>query len=123
MRRRPNILIIEPRQNVRTFVEMTLSQERMRVFSALNLSSALLQLRVLRPDLIIVGFDGQDGEESAVVAQIRALSLAPLLALEHEEGSMPRWGIADTLPHPYCAGVLCAKIAELLGARQPLSAV
>ena len=60
MRTRPSVLIVEPQQNTRTFLEMTLSQEGVRVFSAVSLQSALLQLRILQPDLIIVGFDGRD---------------------------------------------------------------
>ena len=64
MQKRPSILIIESRQNARTFLEMTLCYEGMRVFSAVNLSSALLQLRVLQPDLIIIGSGRHELEAS-----------------------------------------------------------
>jgi DNA-binding response OmpR family regulator len=113
MRNRPSVLIIESRQNTRTFMEMVLSQEGMRVFSAVSLCSALLQLRVLQPDLIIIGFDGQAGE--GVAAKIHVLSAAPLLVLGDGNGVTPGPGVSDVLPYPYGAGELCAKVAGLLG--------
>lgn len=60
---------------------MTLSREGLQVFSAANLNSALLQLRVLQPDLIIISGDCPAQEPSDAERQIRALSAAPLLML------------------------------------------
>ncbi len=117
MEKRPGILIIEARHNVRTFLEMTLSQGGARVFSAVNLASALLQLRVLQPDLIIIGLDGQDGEVSAVLAQIRAVSTSPLLALGDDPGVASGPGIAGILPYPYHVSQLCTMVAQLLAGR------
>lgn len=115
MGKRPSVLIVEPRQNTRTFLEMTLNQEGVRVFSAVSLKSALLQLRVLQPDLIIVGFDRHDAGQCAAVAQINGLSLAPVLALGDGHDTSLGSGIADTLPcSPLNAGQLCAKVTELL---------
>ena len=116
MEKRPSVLIIEPQQSTRTTLEMTLSHEGLRVFSAVTLDSALLQLRILQPDLIIVDFDGQEPEESVAVAQIGALSPAPLLALgaADDAGAPPRQGITDTLPYPLNIGQLCARVAMLL---------
>ena len=111
---RPGILIVESRQNTRTFLEMTLSQEGFSVSSAVNLNSALLQLRVLRPDLIIVGFDQLEFDVDAAVAQFKALSSAPLLARGDGDGAPPVPGIADTLSCPLNVGQLCAKVARLL---------
>lgn len=124
MGKRPSVLIIEPQQSTRTTLEMTLSHEGLRVFSAVSLDSALLQLRVLRPDLIIVGFHRDDPEECAAVTQINALSPSPLLALGHEDGgtaaAMP--GFADSLSYPLDVEQLCAKVAGLLvGPRLPHS--
>ena len=116
---RPSVLIIEPQQGTRTTLEMTLSCERMQVFSATSLGSALLQLRVLQPDLIIIGLDRQELVESAGVAQIKALSSAPLLVLGDGTGALQGSGIADTLPCPYSVGQLCDKVGGMLvkGAR------
>ena len=111
---RPSVLIIEPQQSHRTTLEMTLSYEGMRVFSAISLDSALLQLRVLQPDLIIIGFDGQGSDESAAVAQIKVLSSAPLLVLGDWDRASQRPGVADTLPYPFNVEQLCAKVAMLL---------
>ena len=52
------VLIIEPRRSVRTMLEMILCGEGLQVFAATSLHSALLQLRVLQPDLIILGTAG-----------------------------------------------------------------
>lgn len=114
--KRPCVLIVESRQDTRTLLEMTLSQEGVRVFSALNLSSALLQLRVLQPDLIIIGFDRCDAGECSAVAQISRLSAAPVLALGDAADASLGASIADTLSFPLQAGQLCAKVAGLLNA-------
>ena len=117
MRKRPSILLIEPRQNIRTTLEMTLCHGGMQVFSAVNLDSALLQLRVLQPDLIIIGFERPGSEEGAAVARIKALSSAPLLALGDGNGASPVPGVADTLSSPLNIGQLCVRVAGLLDAR------
>jgi DNA-binding response OmpR family regulator len=114
MGNRPSVLIIEPQRSTRTSLEMTLSCEGMRVFSAISLGSALLQLRILQPDLIIVGFDGQELDESAAVTQIKALSPSPLLVLGRSADAPARPGIAGTLPYPLDMAQLSAKIAGLL---------
>lgn len=115
VRKRPSIFIVESRQNTRTFLEMTLSQEGVRVFSAVSLNSALLQLRVLKPDLIIIGFDRHDWDECSALAQINLLSAAPVLVLGDGTAAAPESGIADVLPYSPNAAQLCAKVAALLG--------
>jgi DNA-binding response OmpR family regulator len=108
-------LIIEPRHSTRTLLEMTLSHEGMQVYSAVTLSSALLQLRVLEPDLIIVALDHSGIEGSKAASQIRTLSASPLLALGDESGAPSGPEYADTVPYPFSAGQLCKKVARLLG--------
>lgn len=111
---RPSVLIIEPQQSTRITLEMTLSHEGVRVFSAVSLDSALLQLRVLQPDLIIVGSDRHHPEECVAVEEIKALSPAPLLALEDGTDGALVPGFADTLSYPLNIEQLCAKVAMLL---------
>ena len=117
MGKRPSVLVIEQQQSTRTTLEMTLSHEGMRVFSATSLGSALLQLRVLRPDLIIVSFDRYDPEECAAVAQIKALSPAPVLVLGNATGTSRGPGSADCLTYPLNIEQLCAKVALVLDTR------
>lgn len=117
MEKRPGILIVEARHNIRTFLEMTLSQEGVQVFSAVNLASALLQLRVLQPDLIIVGVGPRECEECAALSQIRALSSSPLLVLGDGSDTTARPDSAEILPYPYQVGQLCAKVAQMLEGR------
>jgi DNA-binding response OmpR family regulator len=97
-----------------TISSMTLISERIKVFSAISLSSALLQLRVLQPNLIIVGSDGPGMSMGSAVAQIKALSDVPLLLLGHETAVMTVAGVDDTLRYPLDAGELCAKVAGSL---------
>jgi DNA-binding response OmpR family regulator len=117
MGKRPSVLVIEPQQSTRTTLEMMLSHEGLRVFSATSLGSALLQLRVLQPDLIIIGFDGQELAESAAVAQVKALSPAPVLVLGNATGTSRGPGVADCLTYPLNIEQLCAKVALLLDTR------
>jgi DNA-binding response OmpR family regulator len=114
MLKRPNVLIVEPRQSARTFLEMTLNQEGVRVYSAVSLDSALLQLRVLQPDLIIVALDGCTFEGGVELARIRVLSQAPVLVLRDDRDERVWPGIAGTLSYPIKAGQLCKKVAGLL---------
>lgn len=116
MKKRSSVLIVEPRHNMRTFLEMTLSQDGMHVFSAISLQSALLQLRILQPNLIIVGFDAHEAGEWAAVSQINALSVAPVLTVGGIHHASPGPGIADTLAYPIDVSQLCAKVARLLDA-------
>jgi hypothetical protein len=135
----PIIFVIEARQNVRTMLEMTLSSmtsssatsslttssmtassERIRVFSAVSLGSALLQLRVLHPDLIIVGSDGPELTTRAAVAQVKALAGVPLLLLGWETApKIP--GVDGTLRYPLDIGELFVKVMGVLcgGSRTP----
>lgn len=121
MRKRPSVLIIEPRHSTRTLLEMTLSQERVWVLSAASVASALLQLRVLRPDLIIVDFHQEELAPGAAVALIRTQSASPLLVLGDAGGATNGQGVVDVLPCPFTAGQLCAKVTELLGGRNTAS--
>jgi DNA-binding response OmpR family regulator len=110
----PSVLVIEPRRNVRTTLEVTLSHEGMRVFSDSSLDSALLQLRVLQPDVIIVGSDEQELMTRVAVAQKKALSDVPLLLMGCETATMAVPGVDDTLCYPLDARDLCAKVAGSL---------
>ena len=117
MRRRVSVLIVESRLGTRTFLELTLGQEGMRVFSAVSLNSALLQLRTLRPDLIIIGSEGQEHGEGVAETRIKALSAAPLLVLGNGADTAPAPGGAVPAPFLLNAGELCASVAQALGGR------
>lgn len=115
MRQRASVLIVESRLGTRTFLELTLGQEGLRVFSAVSLNSALLQLRTLRPDLIIIGPGWQELGEGGAEARIKAVSAAPLLVLGNGAGATPGPGRAEPAPLPLNPGELCARVAQALG--------
>lgn len=75
----------------------------------------MLQLRVLRPDLIIIDSDQREEGESAAGARIKALSDAPLLVLESSANLPTEPDIAETFPSPFNVGELCGRVARLLG--------
>lgn len=105
------ILIVEPRRSMRTMLEMILTGEGLQIFAAATLRSALLQLRVLQPDLIILGAVNDAG---SAVAVIRAISPARVLALDGA-GSTAEPGADRNLAHPFSASELCAAVLGLLG--------
>jgi DNA-binding response OmpR family regulator len=81
MEERPRVLIVDDNQGTRILLELALSHQGFQVFSAPSGTSALLQLRVVQPDLIILdilmpGIDGWDTLE-----QIRAFSNIPIIVL------------------------------------------
>lgn len=114
------VLIIEPRRSVRTMLEMILCGEGLQVFSAASLRSALLQLRVLRPELIILGATNAARDGSSPVPEIRALSPAQVLALEGAGGGEPAHGADRTLAYPFGASELCAIVWLLLEGSTPV---
>jgi DNA-binding response OmpR family regulator len=81
MNEKPRVLIVDDDQAVRTLLELALSHTGFQVFSAPNGSSALLQLRVVQPDLLILDIlmPGLDGWET--LQQIREFSSIPILIL------------------------------------------
>ena len=81
MNERPRVLIVDDDQDVRTLLELALSHGGFQVSSAPNGSSALLQLRVVQPDVVILDIlmPAPDGWET--LRQIRALSNVPVLIL------------------------------------------
>jgi len=114
MGQRHQVLIVEPRRSVRTMLEMILCGEGLQVFSAASLRSALLQLRVLHPDLIILGTAGAVWDGGSPVSEIHALSQARVLALAGISGGEPAHGADRTLAYPFGASELCAAVSGLL---------
>ena len=108
------VLIVEPRRSVRTMLEMILCGEGLQVFSAASLRSALLQLRVLQPDLIILDADTTGSEGGSPISEIRALSKARVMALDGKGAGGSAPGADHTLAHPFGASELCAVVSLLL---------
>lgn len=93
-------------------LEMALCHDGHQVFSAVSVESALLQLRVLRPHLILLGEDGQRGASDRAVEQMAGLSAAPVLLLD---GSGSTTGSEVERPaHPIGAREICVAVARCL---------
>lgn len=114
MRQPHQVLIVEPRRSVRTMLEMTLCGEGLQVFSAASLRSALLQLRVLQPDLIIFGTAGAGRDGCSALSEVRAHSRACVLVLGGLGDGDPALGADHTLAYPFGASELCAAVSGLL---------
>ncbi|MGD8623516.1 MAG: response regulator [Anaerolineae bacterium] len=81
MKERPKVLIVDDDQDVRTLLELALSHAGFQVFSAPNGSSALLQLRVVQPDLVILDVLMPDPDGWRTLQRIREFSTVPVLIL------------------------------------------
>lgn len=81
MKERPRVLIVDDDQDVRTLLELALSHAGFQVFSAPNGSSALLQLRVVQPDLVILDVLMPEPDGWRTLQQIREFSSVPILIL------------------------------------------
>lgn len=109
---RPAVLIIQPELSSRIMLEMALSSDGLRVFSAASLQSALRQLRVLIADLIILDERAAArGAKAETVERIRSCSAAPILGLGDFRDQA---GVGDWLPYPLNGAALSASAARLL---------
>ena len=81
MNERPRVLIVDDDQAVRTLLELALSHGGFQVFSAPNGSSALLQIRVIQPDLVILDLLMPDPDGWRTLQKIREVSAVPILIL------------------------------------------
>jgi two-component system KDP operon response regulator KdpE len=81
MKERPKVLIVDDDQDVRTLLELALSHAGFQVFSAPNGSSALLQLRVVQPDLVILDVLMPEPDGWRTLQHIREFSSVPILIL------------------------------------------
>jgi DNA-binding response OmpR family regulator len=81
MQERAKVLIVEDSQDVRTLLEMALSHGGFQIFSAPTGNSALLQLDIVKPDLIILDIlmPGLDGWET--LRRVRETSNVPVIVL------------------------------------------
>lgn len=81
MQGRPRVLIVDDDQHVRTLLELALSHGGFQVFSAPNGGSALLQLRVLRPDMVILDVMMPEPDGWETLQKIRETSSVPVMIL------------------------------------------
>jgi CheY-like chemotaxis protein len=67
------VLIVEQNPDRRTMLELALSyySRESRVFTARNSRSALLQLGIVQPDLILLDLTSPDGDEWETLQRIR----------------------------------------------------
>jgi DNA-binding response OmpR family regulator len=98
---------------------MALSHDGFRVFLALNMNSALLQLRVFQPDLIVCHVLVSDADGWETLGRIRRVSEAPVVALVDSEDltdrrTDPAYGADAYATEPVDVQELCAKARALL---------
>jgi DNA-binding response OmpR family regulator len=81
MKGRAKVLIVEDSQDVRTLLELALTHAGFQIFSAPNGTSGLLQLDIVKPDLIILDIlmPGLDGWET--LRRVREISDVPVIVL------------------------------------------
>jgi two-component system response regulator MprA len=117
----PKLLIVDGNRHTWTMLELALGYgaDRCQVFSAPSGHSALLQLGVLQPDLILLALAAPGGEGWDTLRRIRAVSRVPILALAAEDTpeialrSLEQ-GAAYCLRQPLALQELRARVRALL---------
>jgi DNA-binding response OmpR family regulator len=116
------ILIANNRRDMRTLLELALSDAGFQVFSAPSGKSALLQMDVVSPQLIILDgqMPGMDGWET--LRRIRAQSAVPVIVLLGLDGdNQPAClaaGADACLVEPFNIQELFARVYTLLSPEQ-----
>jgi DNA-binding response OmpR family regulator len=122
MTERPSVLVVDDDQAVRTLLELALSHGGFQVFSAPNGSSALLQIRIVQPDLVILDILMPDLDGWGTLQRIREVSTVPILILTAmEEGDMVKTclsrGANGYLPKPVDMQDLQTRARDLVQGR------
>jgi two-component system KDP operon response regulator KdpE len=79
--RYPHLLVVDDERSRRDAIRVALEEDGFRVAQASGAEEALRRLREDLPDLVLLHLDPRTGERFAVLEQLRALSVIPLIVL------------------------------------------
>ena len=114
---RQRILIIEDSQDTRTLLEMALSRKGYQVFMAPNGKSALRQMSIVQPDLILLDLMMAEMDGWEVLKQVRVNSRVPVIVLSAQNNQTEKaklYGANDYLVKPINLNSLQNRIQHLL---------
>jgi two-component system KDP operon response regulator KdpE len=115
----PRVLVIDDERPIRRLLRSVLSAHGYSVHEAANGAEALQQVRIVRPDVIILDLGLPDVDGVEVTRSLRAWVQTPIIALsvresESDKISMLDAGADDYLTKPFGAGELLARIRAAL---------
>ena len=113
------VLIVDDEISIRRFLRVALSGQGFTVFEAATGESALLELTMQRPDLLILDLGLPDIDGLEVTRRFREWSQTPIIILsvrEQEEDKIAALdlGADDYLTKPFGMGELLARIRTVL---------
>lgn len=115
----PRVLVIDDERPIRRLLRSILSAHGYSVHEAENGAEALQQVRVVRPDVIIVDLGLPDIDGVEVTRSLRAWVHTPIIALSVRESESDKIttldaGADDYLTKPFGPGELLARIRAAL---------
>ncbi|HLK47522.1 MAG TPA: response regulator transcription factor [Bryobacteraceae bacterium] len=115
----PRVLVIDDERPIRRLLRSVLSAHGYAVHEAATGGEALQQVRIVRPDLIILDLGLPDVDGIEVARSLRRWVQIPIIALsvresESDKISMLDAGADDYLTKPFGAGELLARIRAAL---------
>lgn len=114
----PVVLLVACKPSTRLMLEMFLLSKGLQVFAARSVQSALLQLRVLYPDLIILDGTETGNACAEIVSQLKQLSSAPVLVFRNAVSGAHRQPAVDGyLTYPVDIADLSAQVTCALERR------
>jgi two-component system KDP operon response regulator KdpE len=113
------VLIVDDEISIRRFLRVALSGQGFTVFEAATGESALLELTMQRPDLLILDLGLPDIDGLEVTRRFREWSQTPIIILsvreqEEEKIAALDLGADDYLTKPFGMGELLARIRTVL---------
>ena len=115
----PRILVIDDERPIRRLLHSVLSAHGYSVHEAANGAEALQQVRIVRPDVIILDLGLPDVDGVDVTRSLRSWVQTPIIALSVREGESDKIstldaGADDYLTKPFGPGELLARIRAAL---------
>lgn len=113
------VLIVDDEISIRRFLRVALSGQGFTVFEAATGESALLEMTMQRPDLLILDLGLPDIDGLEVTRRVREWSRAPIIILSVREQEADKiaaldMGADDYLTKPFGMGELLARIRTVL---------
>jgi DNA-binding response OmpR family regulator len=123
MKGRAKVLIVEDSQDVRTLLELALTHSGFRIFSAPNGSSGLLQMDIVKPDLIILDVLMPGLDDWETLKRVREISDVPVIVLTARDDPKTRihcqkYGADGCMTKPVDLPVLNSMAQGLIGRPQ-----